>query len=260
MKNVEQIEYTGPLWHIWERVPHPSLASLLTSKDQLIVLKHGSPPYKVVFGVPHQTGSGDWHICERRLDKNGQVDSRVGDDNVASIALVAFSRLTARQFPCKLVIMAHPTTHDPNKRLDSPYCREIFREPTSLLWECHACRSSRHLDLELSAGRNRVTPTISFGWALAKVLGYRYLMGVQAVAGDRQAIIFHANGTTSEGILQLPATRTASLTEAGERGIPALHLETKPFFREAKDEINTVTLPGLVLGWAIAETVMHLAR
>ncbi len=251
------IQYTdyGQLWQIPERVPHPALSALLTSKDQLIVLRHGQPPYKVVFGVPHQTAMGTWRICENRVDVHGNIKDRKGDDNVVSFALVAFSRLRDVNVSCKMVIMAHSTTHDPNKIGDSPYCQAIFNEPTKLLLECHACSSKRYLDLELSAGKNPLTPTVKFGRVLGLALAYRYKLGLQSEVGTSQAIVLQPDGSEVSGKLQLPATKTTSLTVAGKRGIPALHLEAKPFLRIPKDLTNTVSPHGLILGRAIAETI-----
>ncbi len=252
--HIQRTDY-GQLWQIPERVPHPALTTLLTAKDQLIVLRHGHPPYKVVLGVPHQTAMGTWRICENRVDEAGNVKDRKGDDNVVSFALVAFSRLRAMNVPCKMVIMAHSTTHDPNKIVDSPYCQAIFSEPADLLFECHACSSKRHLDLELSAGKNPLTPTVEFGRILGRDLAYRYKLGLQCEAGTSQAVLLQPDGSEVPGKLQLPATKTISLTIAGERGIPALHLEAKPFLRIPRDLTNTVSPHGLILGRAIAETI-----
>lgn len=243
------------LWYCWERVPHKKLETLLKARDSLIVLSHGRPPYKVVLGVPHQAANGVRQICEQRRDDYGNIKARHGDCNAASFALVAFSRLRARNVACKLVIMAHATAQDPNKVLTSPYCREILRHEMQLLFECHASGPERSLDLELSAGSNQLTRTICFGRQLAFALGYRYGLGVQTVAGRNDALILQPDGTTIEGELQLPATKTASLSEASERGIPALHLEAKPIFRVPAGRANSVSAAGLILGRAIATTV-----
>lgn len=254
--DIQRTDY-GQLWQIPERVPHPTLERLLTGIDQLIVLRHGQPPYPVVLGVPHQSAIGVFRICEKRLDEHGNVKNRKGDDNVASYALVAFSRLKAQNVPCKLVIMAHPTTHDPNKIVDSPYCQEIFGDETELLYECHACSGKRHLDLELSAGNNPLTQTVRIGRMLGSALGYRYKLGIQSAVGQKDALILQPDGTEIEGQLQLPATKTVSLSEAGQRGIPALHLEAKPFFRVPKGLTNTVSHHGLILGRAIADSIVQ---
>ena len=211
-----------------------------------------------MIGVPHQAAAGVRRICEQRLDKNGKLKPRKADDNVVSFALVVFSRLKAQNIPCKLVVMAHPTTHDPNKIVDSPYCQEIFREESALLFECHASGSRRHFDLELSAGSNRLGQPVPFGQHLGSVFDYRYSLGMQTKAGRSSALILQTDGTAIEGKLQLPATKTISLTEAGKRGIPALHLEAKPRFRVPKGLINSVSPDGLILGRAIADTIIHL--
>lgn len=256
---VPHTHYTGQLWRIPERSPHAALETLLTAKDHLIVLRHGRPPYRVVFGVPHQTAVGEWRICEQRRDKDGRIKARKADDNAASIALVTYSQLREHNIPCKLVIMAHSTTHDPNKILHSPYCREIFSQETKLLFEFHACSAKRRLDLELSAGKNPLTPTICYGRKLGQALNYQYKLGAQTVAGKSDALIFQADNVEIEGRLQLPATKTTSLTEAGRRGMAALHLEAKPFFRIPKDLTNSVSRHGLILGQAVAQIIRLVA-
>lgn len=246
------------LWQVPEYLPGPPVVDLLKAKNHLTVLQHGQPPYRVVVGVPHQVPSGIWRICDERLDEHGQINDRKGDDNVASIALVIFSRLASRQIPCKLVIMARATTQDPNKVLDSPYCQEIFSEQADLLFECHASSGRRRLDLELSAGSNRITQTVLFGQDLASRLAYRYSLGIQTQPGCKKALIFARTRLALAGELQLPATKTVSLQAAGERGIAALHLEAKPTFRVRADAPNAVSPDGQVLGRAVAETIIHL--
>ncbi len=251
--------HTGYLWDDPDRVPYATLRALLAAKDQLIVLRHGRPPYQVVLGVPHHVPGGTRRICEHRYDAYGNVNDRKGDDNVASFALVAFSRLTVNSIPSKLVIMAHATTHDPNKMLNSPYCREIFQDEMRLLFECHASSGRRLLDLELSAGSNPLTQTMRFGQMLVSALDQRYVLGVQTVSRSSRALIFQPGGMPVEGTLQLPATKTTSLSEAGNRGIEALHLEAKPAFRVNKAALNAVSPHGLRLGRAIAETIVQYA-
>jgi hypothetical protein len=244
------------LWRVWERVPHLTLENLLTARDCLIILGHGSPPYNVVLGVPHHSANGVWQICEQRRDKLGNLKPRKGDDNAALFALVAFSMLKEHNTPCKLVIMAHATTHDPNKVMFSPYCQEILREKTRLIFECHAANAKRVLDLELSSGSNELSQTYDFGRNLAVALGYRYSLGVQTNHGQSTALIYQPGGKTVWGKLQLPAIKTVSLIEASHRGIPALHLEAKPNFRVSANMANSVSSDGLFLGRAIAETIV----
>ncbi|MDM8531631.1 hypothetical protein QUF63_10705 [Anaerolineales bacterium HSG25] len=256
---IQYTTYDGPLWLRPERSFYPALEQLVTDKDHLLVLSYGQPPYTVSLGVPHQTGTGDWRICENRRDAHGQIKDRPGDDNTVSFVLVAFDRLRQANISSKVVIMAHPTTHDPNKDITSPYCQEIFRQPSALLFECHACSKYRRLDLELSAGRNYLTPTVCFGREIAKRLQYRYKLGAQNGANKKEAIIFEAEGKRNAGILQLPARKTASLIEAERHGMPALHLEAKPFFRQIPGELNTVSPAGHALGRAIAGAIRTLA-
>jgi len=254
-EEVKCVNYKGELWTLQK--PHPALADFLTAKDLLIVLRHGEPPFKVVLGVPHQAEVGEKHICEKHLDKNGNPDKRESDENAASYALVAFTTLRDQNVPCKLVIMAHATTHDPNKEPTSHYCQEIFADETALLFECHGAAPRRLLALELSAGKNRLSDTVRFGRALAAALGSRYAVGVQEEACTKSALIFGTDGTEREGELELSARQTTSLITAEEKKIAALHLEAKPAFRKPADGTNTVTPDGLVLGRAIAQAIIQ---
>jgi len=250
-EKVKRIEYNDTLWVL--REPHPALADFLTAKDRLIVLRNGEPPFQAVLGVPHQAAVGEEYICEKR-ENNGTRDS---DENAASYALVAFTELKDRGVPCKLVIMAHATTHDPNKKSASPYCEEIFADKCRLLFECHGAGPGRRLSLELSAGSNDLAKTLRFGQALASALGNRFTLGVQKEASKRKARIFQTDGTEEEGELELAATNTESLKAAQEKNITALHLEAKPAFRKPADGSNTVTPDGLMLGRAIAQAIIQ---
>ena len=256
-EEVKHVDYQDELWTLQK--PHPALADFLTAKDCLIILRHGEPPFKVVIGVPHQAEVGEEYICENRLDKNRNPYKRDSDENAASYALVAFTTLRDHNVPCKLVIMAHATTHDPNKEPDSPYCQEIFADETELLFECHGAGAHRLRSLELSAGKNCLADTVRFGHALAAVLGYRYTLGVQKEVCKTSALIFGTDGVEPENgeVLECPALQTASLVEAEKRGMPALHLEAKPAFRKPADGSNTVTPDGLVIGRAIAQAIIH---
>jgi hypothetical protein len=252
---IQRLNHDTRLWRVAEQTPHTLIRELLATRDLLLVLTYGRPPYKVVLGAPHQAVIGVSRICEQRRDEAGRIKARHADDNVASYALVAFSQLRVRDIPCKLVIMAHPTRHDPNKVAASPYCREIFSEQTELLFECHASGSSRQLELELSAGSNPLGQPLDFGRRLAASFEYRYSLGLQTSPKDNNALIIQPDGVTVGGKLQLPATKTISLIEAGRRNIPALHLEAKPRFRVPKNLTNSVSPDGLILGRAIAQTI-----
>jgi hypothetical protein len=256
-EGIRRVDYKGELWTLQK--PHPALADFLTAKDLLIVLRHGEPPFKVVLGVPHQAAVGEGYICEERLDENGNPNPRDSDENAASYALVAFTTLRDKNVPCKLVIMAHATTHDPNKEPTSHYCQEIFADTDGapLLLECHGTAPQRRLPLELSAGNNYLSRTVRFGQALAAALGSRYAVGVQEQACTKSALIFRTDGTEEKGVLERAALQTVSLVEAGKRGMPALHLEAKPAFRKPADGTNTVTPDGLILGRAIAQAIIQ---
>ena len=253
-EKVEPIKYEDEVWIL--RDPYPALADFLTAKDRLIVLRHGQPPFRVVLGVPHQAAVGEERICDGK-GKDGERTPRDSDENAASYALVAFSTLRDRCVPCKLVIMAHATTHDPNKTKESPYCKEILGEKTALLFECHGVGAHRRLSLELSAGQNTLSDTVRFGRALYVGLGHRYSLGVQRQAGTRHALILTVGGGEKSGQLERAALKTPVLCEAGRRGIHALHLEAKPAFRKPTDGSNTVTPDGLLLGRAIAQAIIE---
>lgn len=234
--------------------------ALLNTKDHLIVLRHGAPPFLTILGVPHHAAAGAEQICERRLDAEGNPCPREADENTALYALAAFNDLARRGAACKLVIMAHASTHDPNKVLDSPYCQEIFAEPSQLLFECHGSKRERSLDLELSAGKNLLSDPILFGKIFSTVTGYRFQLGVQREKEKRLALIFEVGGQMREGVLELPARRTHSLVEANRRNIPALHIEAKPIFRRAASQGNGATEEGLLLGEGIAATIIEYLR
>lgn len=235
-------------------LPH-NLIDLLAERNRLIVLQNGRSPYVVILGVPHQAASGVRQICDHRLDRNGNLLPRKADENSALYALVIFSALVQLGISCKLIIMAHSTTHDPNKHAGSPYCQEIFAEPANLLFECHGSRMDRQLSLELSAGWNRVVDQLVFGRALATALDFKYSLGVQRESGKNDALIFRAGGKVSEGHLQLPALKTYSLIEADRRGLPALHLEAKPVFRKPLDQYSRITPEAQTLGRSIAQVI-----
>jgi hypothetical protein len=207
----------------------------------------------VVLGVPHHAVTGEHHICERRRDAQGRIRRRVSDEGVAGYALVAFSVLAGEGVPVKLVIMAHATTHDPNKHLSSPYCEEVFAAPLGLLFECHGSGPHRPLALELSAGRNALADPVRFGRLLWQALRGRYDLGVQARPGVREALIFRRGDGMERGELTLSARKTDSLVGAERVSAEALHLEAKPLFRARGERIPR---PGVTLGRAIARAVL----
>jgi hypothetical protein len=260
-EKVKHINYEDELWTL--RDPYPALADFLTAKDRLIVLRYGDPPFQVVLGVPHQAAVGEEHIWDERKDGKENPDRRDSDENAASYALVAFATLRDHCIPCKLVIMAHATAHDPNKtnnNKESPYCKEILGEKTALLFECHGSGPQRRNSLELSAGCNDLSDgvTVPFGRTLARALGHRYTLGVQKEACKKDALIFEVGGGEKEGQqLEQAALGTDSLLEAKQGKIPALHLEAKPAFRKPTDGSNTVTPDGLLLGRAIARVIIE---
>ncbi|MDY7001936.1 MAG: hypothetical protein SVS15_09175 [Thermodesulfobacteriota bacterium] len=253
---MKHIQYGGEIWKSKFKDYHPEMLDLLTSKDHLIVLSHGKLPYKVVLGVPHQAAVGEDCICEksnkRHCCKNRK--GRDSDENAAGYALVAYSSLKEHDIPCKLVIMAHSTGDDPNKDKDTDYCKEIFKDHAKLLMECHGAGSKRKYDLELSAGRNKLSSPMYFGRLLADSLEHRYELAVQKKHGEPEAFLIETGKDC--GKLENPAKKTISLIEAGNKKIPALHLEAKSKFRIPEDEKDAVSDDGMVLGCALAQALM----
>ena len=243
------VQYKGRIWASKNKEFDPSLLQLLTSKNHLIVLRHGKPPYRVTLGGPHQAKVGEEHICDK-------TKKRPSDENAASYALVAYTSLIEKGVSCKLVIAAHSTEEDPNKNSASLYCKEIFREKNELLLECHGAKKDRAHDLELSAGANTLANTITFGHVLVEALGRRYKIAIQKEPEKNQAVII-TRDRSYEGTINLAANDTTSLMEANKLKIPAFHLEAKPAFRIPKDRSNTVTPDGLVLGRALAQAIVN---
>lgn len=253
-EEIKRIDYDRELWTL--REPYPALRDFLMAKDCLIVLHHGSAPYKVVLGVPHQAAIGQGCICENRKKKDESPDPRDSDENAASYALVAFTTLKQHDVPCKLVIMAHSTTDDPNKIKNSPYWKEIFRERTELIFECHGAGAHRRYELELSGGKNKKAKPVKFARLLVSELGHRYTLGAQKQAGKEDAVIFRTDGTKEKGTLERAANETDLLKEAEKKKTQALHLEAKPAFRKPVEGTNTVTPDGFVLGRALAQAII----
>ncbi len=241
--------YTGELWD--GPGTHPDLAELLSSDDLLIEITHGELPYKVVIGVPHQAAVGVARIAEKT------ENDRTSDEAAAMFALAAFTSLRERGVSCKLLIAAHATDHDPNKKLDSPYFQNVIAHPARLLFECHGAKKGRSNDLELTAGKNRLTRPEQFGRFLAKALRWRFKVAAQRQPGEKGATVILGHDKEEESFLELPGLKTGSLTEAATNGLHALHLEATPRFRKFGDESNVLTEDGKLLGQAIAMAVIE---
>ena len=251
--NMDIIIYTG---QIWKKSPSmvysPELLGLLESKDALVILKNGEPPFHVVIGVPHQAAVGVTTIAENWTNPRGRK-GRDSDENAASFALAVFSELCDQKIPCKLVIAAHSTDHDPNKDANSPYCKEVFSEKTYLLLECHGAGEQRKQDIEISAGTNSLGKALDFGRQLATKLNYQYSLSAQIDAGSNKAKSI-SKDKEIDTTLVLPALETTSLIQAEKREIAALHLEAKPRFRISEND-DSISTDGLILGNAIAEVI-----
>ena len=205
----------------------------------------------VVLGVPHHAAVGIDRIAERSAS-----GGRVADENAVLYALVCLEELHRRGIPSALVVAAHPSDHDPNKRPDSPYCRRVLADPKpALLVECHGAGAAAPHDLEVSAGRNDRSRPLEFGHLLARSLGPGFHVAAQTVPGGRAALILDARLRTTPSVLRFPALRTQSLRAAGELGIEAFHIEAKPRFRSRGDGTADLTSSGRSLGQSLAAAI-----
>jgi hypothetical protein len=239
--------YAGPIW--CESRIAPELEEALAHPDRLVVLEHGPRP-DVVLGVPHHAPVGVDRIALERPQ-----GSRIADENAVLYALVCYSALQRRGIGCRIVVASQARDHDPNKDSASPYCRAALAERARVLVECHGAGARAPHDLELSAGHNRCADPLAAGRCLARALGAGFHVAAQTHPGATQALLVDARGSESPTVLRFPALRTRSLLEAGERGIPALHLEAKLRFRSAGPRNGTPTKSGERLGFALADVL-----
>ena len=247
-RRVELRRYTGPL--LERDRPAAGLAVLLERRDTLVEILPQRRP-RVLLGVPHHAALGVDRIAERRPE-----GGRVADENAVLYALRALEPLVALRIPAGLLVAAHATDHDPNKRAGSPYCRRVLASEAELLIECHGAGPRAPHDLEVSAGRNHHADPVRFGRALARALGPGFHLAAQSVPGGRAALLMDAQGAESgASVLRFPALRTDSLAAAGERGMAALHLEAKPRFRSRGDGTPALTASGRRLGGALAKAI-----
>lgn len=258
---MKRIVYSGEIWQAGGC--HPDLWELLLQTDCLIELSSGKTPYAVVLGVPHHAAPGVQRIAERWTYPQTGVSGRPADESAGLCGLAVFSALRERHIPCKLVIAAHPLDHDPNKTPHSAYWEHIFAPPApNLLLEIHGAAQHRRHALELSAGQNTITDPLSAGKALTYFLGGTPPLAVQRQPGTNSAVVFQEADQT-EGLLQNPALGTRSLSEAAQRGIPALHLETKSTFRQPDPRFPQSPRPtpeGQRLAQALADAIQLLVQ
>ena len=255
-KVIKISHYYEEIWKLKE--VEPALLDALLSKDCLIEMVSGQPPFAVVIGVPHQAAVGVSRIADDWVNNEG-VKGRNSDEGAAFHALVAFTAIRDRGIPCKLVIAAHDTQHDPNKVSSSPYWEAVFSDEMQLLFECHGARDDRNADLEISSGQNSLGNPLEFGRTLVRTLEFRYSLVAQAEPGSKKGILIEQDGD-KEAKLENPANYTNSLIEAEKLKIPALHLEARPQFRIPEDQSNTVTPDGLILGRAIAKSFIEFSN
>lgn len=227
---METIHYSGEIWD--GPNIHPALWELLLKKDLLIEIRSGQPPYEVVLGVPHHAGPRVNKIANEWLNPRTGKTGRTADETSGLSGLVFLTALREKKISTRLVIAAHPIDHDPNKTPDSLYWQSIFQEPLpALLLELHGSASHRRHALELSSGQNAKTDPLIFGKILAYFLNDESLLAVQDKPASIDAKVFKKHQSTG-GRLQNPALETLSMLHAGERGLPALHLEMKSVYRQ----------------------------
>lgn len=260
LTKMRRLVYTGALWQ--DSAVAAELWDLLLQPDLLIEITQGKPPFAVTIGVPHHAGPGVERIAETWPNPKTSSLGRTADENTALPGLVLFSALGEKGIPCKLVIAAHPTDHDPNKTPESPYWQAVFGDAPGLLFELHGAARHRRCALELSAGMNNIAAPLIFGKALAYFYHGEGVLACQDRPGSRDAYLYH-HQVQSSGRLQNPALETDSLAYAGRLGIPALHLEMKPVFRRPD-----LAQPGVICpspeAWqlcrALANTLQMLNR
>ena len=242
---MELRRYEGPLFD-GERT-HPALLSLLDARDTLVEIESGHQP-EVALGVPHHAAVGVDRIAENRPE-----GGRVADENAVLYALVCFDGLARSGTSVRLIVAAHATDHDPNKRSDSLYCEHALAGPKlRLLIECHGASHRAPHDLELSAGRNERAEPLRFGRLLARALGEGFDLAAQTAPGSREALLLDARGEAGVSVLRFPALRTESLVTAASRGVAALHLEAKPRFRSRGENGASLSDAGRKLGHSLA--------
>lgn len=249
-------QYTGPIFQ--GDAVHSDLWQILQSRDLLVEITYGLPPYQVVLGVPHHARTGVAQIADTWTNPRTKKKGRVADENIGLPALAVFKALCARETPSKLVIAAHATDHDPNKESNSLYFKRVFGDEISgLLLELHGAREGRKHLLELTAGKNEHAQPLKFGRHLAQTLQINGSLAAQIEPHSSEGKMF-AGVKESHTRLDNPALETASLSHAG---IPALHLELQPPFRQPDPAFPDDVRPSpqaWLLAHALAETIQAL--
>jgi hypothetical protein len=224
------VQYTGEIF-TGEMGFQPELMALLRQVDLLLEmdLPAGAGLPWVAVGVPHHAPAGVSRIAEDWERLPGKF-GRVSDENAGLSALLITQALHEAGLPCRLIIAAHASDHDPNKNSASPYFERLFAAPLpGLLLEIHGSNGSRESELEISGGSNPLSAALPFGQAVAA--RGAWWTAAQLSPGVKAARAFKGS-QTRETVLKLPALKTTSLVRAGELGIPAFHLELKPVFRD----------------------------
>ena len=254
------IAYRGEIWS--GPAVAPGLWDLLLQKDLLLELAAGEPPYRVILGVPHHAAPGVDCIAENWIQPGGEKPGRPADEIAGLSGLAVLQALSEQGIPTRLVIAAHATDHDPNKTPGSPYWQSIFAHssgPASpiLLFELHGAGMRRHYDLELSAGRNRVSAPLAFGEVLAASIPGAWRLAVQSRPGTSAGYLFHPDRRAIR--LENPALGTQSLSHAGELGMPALHLEMKTFLRQPDADFSASPRPAPA-AWILARAIAAVIK
>ncbi|HQI25302.1 MAG TPA: hypothetical protein PLV15_10690 [Smithella sp.] len=231
------------------------LMDLLNSRNILIEIQsdiqspNDSRP--VVIGVPHHAAIGQEKIAE-------EAQERPSDEAAAYYALSVFNYLKSC-VPCKLVIAAHSTDHNPNKQNDSPYFNSIFELNPRLLFECHGAGSTRKHDLELSSGIALCSDIRRFGLRFSRRLLDGIVFACQVIPGEKMksCILYEKGKAEKAGELVFPALGTLSLVMAKCKNIPAFHLEARPSFRFDEANPGRLTQQGEWLGKTIAQMILE---
>jgi hypothetical protein len=256
---VKTITYRGQVWD--GAAVAPQLWQLLLETDLLIELTAGTPPYRVILGVPHHAAPGVDQIADHWTAPKAVRPGRPADETTGLTGLALLQALFQAGIAARLVIAVHALDNDPNKSPTSAYWRSVFNETTlaqaageaaPLLFELHGAGRKRKYDLELSAGRNPVSQPLVFGTELARRLPHEWQMAVQTHPGSKAGQLFHPNHHTTE--LENPALGTGTLTHAGVLGIPALHLEMKTFLRQPDERYPAAPRP-TAQTWVLVEAI-----
>lgn len=244
---LELIEYNKQLWDRRFFAFSTEFKKLMKLKNKVILLNKGSNP--IVVGAPHHTMGGEMY------------EGRPGEAYIGFFLAYIVDIMGS-----KGVIAVHVTDHDPNKDSGSLYCRTIFNQNPNMLVEIHRCKFERKNDVEITSGQNKLAQPVLFAKELRKALQQtandllqsksRYEEMIGKELHDLR-ISAQLKPSSTEGV-ELSALSTASLTEAGAKGIPAYHIEIKVVSRKLHKRRGPIlTKKRKYLTNAIADTIQR---